>query len=299
MELSDLELRYASLRITDRPRVQRLVASLYEQGQQSPVMVIGGGAQPFVLIDGYARVQALRTLAKDLVEATVLDLPEVEALVMGVGLDNARERSALEEGWFPRELVEAHGLTLGVLPRKLDRSRRLVSGRLALVGALPESVQETIRRGRLSVQAATKYLVPLARAKELQCKQLVDQLDGARVSVRQMERLYLAWKQGNGEDRERLCAHPKLFLAAEAATRTDEWTSPDQQVTKELGVVTGLCIRVRRRLDEPGVAARGERQRRGLRRPDRTTRCPTTYATQSCRASASLLLAAGRQWTRC
>lgn len=83
VELTEFELRYASLRITDRPRAQRLVASMCEQGQQTPVTVIRGEAQPFVLIDGYARVQALRTLAKDLVEATVLDLPEVEALVMG------------------------------------------------------------------------------------------------------------------------------------------------------------------------------------------------------------------------
>jgi ParB family transcriptional regulator, chromosome partitioning protein len=269
VELTELELRYASLRITDRPRAQRLVASMCEQGQQTPVMVIRGEARPFVLIDGYARVQALRTLAKDLVEAMVLDLPEVEALMMGVGLDNTRQRSALEEGWFLRELVEAHGLSLEVLARKLDRSRSWVSRRLALVGALPESVQEAIRWGRLSVQAATKYLVPLARANESQCEQLVEQLEGAWVSVRQMERLYLAWKRCTGEDRERLCAHPKLFLQAEAATRTGEETPPDQQVAKaikELGVITGLCVRARRRLDEPGVAARGEHQRRGLRR---------------------------------
>ena len=270
VELSELELRYASLRITDRPRVQRLVASLCEQGQQTPVMVIRGQAQPFVLIDGYARVQALRALAKDLVEATVLDLPEVEALVVGVGLDNARQRSALEEGWFLRELVEAHGLTLEVLARKLDRSRSWVSRRLALVGALPESVQEAIRRGRLSVQAATKYLVPLARANVSQCEQLVEQLDGTRVSVRQMERLYLAWKKGPAQERERLCAHPKLFLQAEAAARGDDETAtPDQKMAKtikELGMITGLCIRARRRLDETGAAARGERERQGLRR---------------------------------
>ena len=52
-------------RITDRPRVQRLVASLGEQGQQTPVKVIRGEALPFALIHGYARVQALRTMARD------------------------------------------------------------------------------------------------------------------------------------------------------------------------------------------------------------------------------------------
>jgi ParB family chromosome partitioning protein len=268
VELSDLELRYASLRIIDGPRMQRLVASLSE-GQQTPVLVVRSEAKPFVLIDGYARVEALRRLARDLVEATVLELPETEALVVGVRLENTRQRSALEEGWILRELLEGHGLKPEALARKLDRSRSWVSRRLALVRALPESVQEAIRKGRLGVQASTKYLVPLARANESQCEQLVEQLDGTNVSVRQMERLYVGWKQGTALQRERLCEHPLLFLQAETAARGDKDVPPDQQVAKainELGMIAGLCLRTRRRLDEPGVTAKGEHQRQGLTR---------------------------------
>ncbi|MCP4038209.1 MAG: ParB/RepB/Spo0J family partition protein [bacterium] len=269
VELEQLELRYTALRIMDRPRVQRLVASICEQGQQTPVLVIRGEADSFVLIDGYARVEALRKLATDIVDAAVLELPEAEALVVGYRLDNTRQRSALEEGWILRELADGHGLGLEVLARKLDRSRSWVSRRLALVGVLPESVQHAIQQGRLSVQAATKYLVPLARANASQCEQLVEQLDGASISVRQMGRLYVAWREGTAQQRDKLCAHPKLFFQVEEATRGHQTATPDEQVTqaiKELGIIAGLCVRARRRLDEPGVAAKGERQQQGLER---------------------------------
>ncbi len=269
VELEQLELRYSALRIMDRSRVQRLVASICEQGQQTPVLVLRGEAKSFVLIDGYARVEALRKLARDIVDAAVLELSEAEALVMGYRLDNTRQRSALEEGWILRELVDGHGLGLEVLARKLDRSRSWVSRRLALVGVLPESVQHAIQQGRLSVQAATKYLVPLARANASQCEQLVEQLDGASVSVRQMGRLYVAWRKGTAPQRDKLCAHPKLFFQVEEATRGHQTATPDEQVTqaiKELGIIAGLCVRARRRLDEPGVAAKGERQQQGLER---------------------------------
>ena len=51
--------------------------------------------------------------------------------------------------------------------------------------------------------------------------------------------------------------------------RGDADATPDRQVAKtikELGMIAGLCLRAGRRLDEPGVVAKGERQRLGLAR---------------------------------
>ncbi|MCA9720308.1 MAG: hypothetical protein KC468_36940, partial [Myxococcales bacterium] len=87
--------------------------------------------------------------------------------------------------WMLQVLLDDHGLSQGELADKLDRSTRWVSRRLGLVRALPESVQRVARKGRLPVQAATKYLVPLARANAEQ--QLVRGLGCGRVSVRQVK----------------------------------------------------------------------------------------------------------------
>ena len=59
LEISHLDLRYASLRIQDPGRVSRLAASLAREEQRSPVLVVDG----VVLVDGYHRVAALTALA--------------------------------------------------------------------------------------------------------------------------------------------------------------------------------------------------------------------------------------------
>jgi ParB family chromosome partitioning protein len=255
LELGELDLRYADLRIRDAARERRLVASLLERGQQTPVLVVRDGAS-WVLIDGYVRVEVLRKLARDLVDAAVMEVSEAEALVLGHGLDNGRVRSALEEGWLLRELCDRHGLAQHELARRLDRSPSWVSRRLALVSTLPEAVQQVVRTGKLAVQAATKILVPLARANIADCEKLVRGLDGQRVSVRQLGRLYAAWKQGEDEQRERLCTQPWLFLRAlEADENERPQPENDEQAAtmRDLATVAALCLRVCRRLAEGGA----------------------------------------------
>lgn len=265
LELGQLNLRYADLRVRDVARERRLVASLLEHGQQTPVLVVRDG-DALVLIDGYVRVEALRRLARDLVDTAVLEVSEAEALVIGHRLDNARDRTALEEGWLLRELCERHGIVQRELAGRLDRSPSWVSRRLGLARALPESVQDTVRMGKMSVQAATKYLVPMARANVDACEVLVRALSGERPSVRQMRRLYVVWKGGNEAERERLVREPKLFLRADAAVDEDKDGPENEEqaaMLRDLSIVASACLRVCRRLaegsmpvTEPGRRAR-------------------------------------------
>lgn len=52
IELHQLELRYAALRIKEAGHRARLVASLAQHGQQTPVLVVAGDQESFVLVDG-------------------------------------------------------------------------------------------------------------------------------------------------------------------------------------------------------------------------------------------------------
>lgn len=93
LELWQLELKYAALRIGAAGHRARLVAALSEHGQQQPVLVVAGGAgDRYVLIDGYARVAALAEMKRDTVKATVLALSEAEALVLAFRLERNRVR---------------------------------------------------------------------------------------------------------------------------------------------------------------------------------------------------------------
>lgn len=249
VEIRQLELRYARLRIRDAAQRAKLLASLAKHGQQSPVMVLAGREpERFVLIDGYARVGALRQLARDLVEATELSLPEADALVKAHRLEGERRRSALEDGWLLEELMDHHGLGLGELATRLGRSRSWVSRRLALVTVLPASVQERVRRGQLSPYVATKYLVPLARANAPHCETLVGHLGTHRPSVREMGRLYSSWRQGDDEQRERIVQQPTLFLkAVDADEPMDE---PAARLLSDLRSLGAIARRSERRVDD-------------------------------------------------
>jgi ParB/RepB/Spo0J family partition protein len=255
IELGELELRYDGLRIADAGRQARLEASLAREGQQSPVLVVASGDAPYVLVDGYRRVAALRSLGRDVVDAVVLELPEAAALVEVWRLEASRRRTALEDGWLLAELVERHGQSQAELAALLRRSKSWVSRRLGLIRALPESVQAAVRRGLLPPQGAMKFLVPLSRANAAHCERLVANLGSQPVTVRQLERLYTTWRAGDEALRERLVSHPLLFLKADEAVAADVEADEGLKLAGELESLSGLCGRVRRRVRD-GVFSR-------------------------------------------
>ena len=56
----------------------------------------------------------------------------------------------------------------------VGRKQSWVSGRLALYGALSEDLLESIRRGSISTWAATRVIVPIARAIPEHAKMLLE-----------------------------------------------------------------------------------------------------------------------------
>jgi ParB family chromosome partitioning protein len=256
LEFHQLEQKYAGLRIADAARTARLVASLCEHGQQQPVLVVrsaDGGAERYVLIDGYARVAALGELKRDTVQATALELSEAHALLLAFRLERNRARSVIEEAWLLRELVNTHAIAQRELGAILGRSASWVSRRLALVDVLPPVAEQAVRRGAVAAQAAMKCLVPLARANAGQCERLVAQLGTRRLSVRQMARLYAGWRAGNAEQRARIVERPLLYLELEERAPEpplDPGTEREQRLVRDLGTLSGSCRRAREALRE-------------------------------------------------
>jgi ParB-like chromosome segregation protein Spo0J len=207
----------------------------------------------FVLIDGYARVSALEQLGRDTTPAIVLPMRAFEALVFALQLETQGRRCALEEGWLLQQVQQETGLALAALAQRFGRSLSWVSRRLGLAEALPESVQQQVRCGGIPSRAALRSLLPLARANEAQCCELVAGIAGAELSVQAIERLYVAWRDGDAEQRARIVSHPLLYLRAEQEQRDTEppdSTTPTavEATLKDIDVAGALCRRVRRRL---------------------------------------------------
>ena len=105
LEFHQLDLRYEQLRVRQPARERRLLASLADAGQQTPIVVVTTAAT-HVVVDGHKRVRCLRRLHRDTVTAVVWEMPEPEALIFRQVLHTDATDSALEQGWLLRTLHE-------------------------------------------------------------------------------------------------------------------------------------------------------------------------------------------------
>jgi len=265
LELHQLDRRYEALRTRSARRERRLLSSLSEVGQQTPIVVVRDSSR-WVVVDGYKRVRAVHRLGQDVVRATEWALGEAEALLLERVLRSGESDSAIEQGWLVRELMQRFGLGLEELARRFDRSVSWVSRRLGLVTDLPASVQEQVRTGAIGAHAAMKYLVPLARANASDCEALGQALGALRPTSRQVAELYAAYTAGSAAVRERVVEQPGLVLKARAElSRTGGELSAAEQLLQDLRIAVSVARRARRRLCEGALdGARDTERARAL-----------------------------------
>src|SRR6202165_6061669 len=124
LEFHQLDRRWEHLRVRHPARQRRLLASLAECGQQTPLVVVAAEGQPdrYVVIDGYKRIAALAQLGRDTVEAVVWPMSEAAAVLLDRSLRLSEHETALEVGWMLAELEQRFGYGLDELARRFDRS---------------------------------------------------------------------------------------------------------------------------------------------------------------------------------
>ncbi len=203
LESHQLDRRWEHLRVREPHRQRRLLASLADSGQQTPIVVVVSqeGRERYLVIDGHKRVAALEQLGRDTVEATVWAMSEADALLLSMSLRSGPQESALEQGWLLAEMEQRFGYSLDELARRFDRSVSWVSRRLALVELLPEAIQQQVREGKLAAQVAMKYLVPVARVDADDCARMAAVFVAHGCGTRQAGQLYAAWRKGTRSPR--------------------------------------------------------------------------------------------------
>jgi ParB family chromosome partitioning protein len=247
LEWQQLDLRYEELRRRHPAQERQLLASMAELGQQTPIIVISQ-TSPFVVIDGYKRVRALKRLGRDTVRSMQWSVPELDALLLERSLRQGSE-DTLDQAWLLAELQQRFGLPLEELARRFERSRSWVCRRLALIQVLPQTIQDQVRAGVLSAHAAMKYLVPLARANEQAARQLAQAIAPLEPSSRQVGALYQGWQNGTERTRELILSRPQVYLQAQASQAPTP-ASPAQRWLQDVGALGGIARRVRRHLEK-------------------------------------------------
>jgi len=251
LEFHQLDRRWEQLRVREPLRQRRLLASLAESGQQTPIVVIVSPEERgrYLVVDGYKRIAALQQLGRDTVEAVVWEMGAAEALVLSRSLRFSPQESALEQGWLLAEMRDRFGYALEELARRFDRSVSWASRRLGLVELLPETVQRQVREGRIAAQVAMKYLVPIARVDAEQCRRMAEAFVAQRCGTRQAGQLYAAWRNGTRVARERILNEPELFLKTQREPPAGK-PAAVEQVERDLETAIGIVRRAGRRLNE-------------------------------------------------
>jgi ParB-like chromosome segregation protein Spo0J len=214
IEIAHLHLRYAHTRIERPERISSLASSIERFGQIIPVIALREGRGSLVLIDGYLRVEAVQRCRRDTVVAEIWECKEEEALVEVLARAHTRKWDLLEEAALLRELHDQYHLSQSKIASLLGRKQGWVSGRLALYNALSEDLLELIRKGSISTWAATRVLVPIARAMPEHGKVLCENLSQTDLSTRDLALLFRHYQKANRKQRENLVRAPLLFLKA-------------------------------------------------------------------------------------
>ena len=265
LELHQLDRRWEHLRVRDPHRRRRLLASLADSGQQTPIVVVlsKDNRERYLVVDGYKRVAALEQLGRDTIEATLWPMSEAEALLLSRSLRFSPQDSALEQGWLLAEMEHRFGYGLDELARRFDRSVSWVSRRLALVELLPEAIQQQVREGKVSAHVAMKYLVPVARVNADDCTRMAGAFVVHRCDTRQASQLYTAWRKGTRAVRERILAEPELFLRTQRQPAAAK-PAAVEQVERDLDMAIAILRRTGGRLAEALPEMTGPQQKQAL-----------------------------------
>lgn len=265
LEFHQLERSWEHLRVRHPARQRRLLASLAESGQQTPIVVVAADGQPdrYVVIDGYKRIAELEQLGRDTVEAVVWPMSEAAAVLLDRSLRLSEQETALELGWLLQELEQRFGYGLEELARRFDRSVSWVARRLALVELLPETIQQQVREGKIAAQVAMKFLVPVARQNLEDCLRMAAIFAEHHCDSREAGQLYAAWRRGSAAIRQRLLNNPTLFFKAQRQEKPP--AGPAAELIRDLEMITAIVNRAHRRLAGAAVVEWDDQQRAVVR----------------------------------
>ncbi|MBF0246118.1 MAG: ParB/RepB/Spo0J family partition protein [Planctomycetes bacterium] len=235
LELHQVERRFQGLRMRNLPSLDLLTHSIEEAGQLVPVLVIPGErAGLWILIDGYLRVEALKRLDQEVVRAEVFHGSEEEALMVHLARSQARNWEVVEEAALIRELHDRFGCSLRLLAARIGRSASWVSHRVSLIRELPEEVLERVLQGRLSVWAATRILLPFARANSAHAQILLQHMEKNVLTTRQLQDLWHHYQQSGEAVRQQLMKAPDLFFKSLHALEMEKQNPPLEESPEEL-----------------------------------------------------------------
>ena len=166
LALERIDERLHRYRLVQPPLERKMAESLTRYGQVSPIVVCVHDGD-LVLIDGFKRLHAARTLnGMSELLARRMDVDEQGAKAAMYNLNRVGQRPLeLEESWIVHALVREDGLTQVEAAQLLGRHKSWVNRRLAMLERLCDAAREELRLGLLT-PAIARQLTRLPRGNQ-------------------------------------------------------------------------------------------------------------------------------------
>jgi len=209
-DLHRFDLRYQHTRVVRQRILCKLMYSIKQYGQQSPVIATEE-KDGYVLIDGYLRFQALHLLSQDTIAVQISPDSAQQELLTYLSQQQCGSCQPIEQAWVINALID-EGITQSAIALRMGRDKSWVSRRLSLVNELPDNIQQAIRSGEISTWVAGRVFKPLARANAAHAKALLNALKKQPMSSRELAVWFDHYKNANQGQRAKMVDQPDLLL---------------------------------------------------------------------------------------
>ncbi len=262
IELHRLDTKYAHIRIMDQGRIRRLADSILRHGQIEPMVVLE--AETLVLMDGYKRNAALHYLERDTGKIRIETGAEDHGLFQLLLQGSSRRWEVIEEAGIIQELHSRFGCSLSEIGRRIGRDKSFVKRRLDLLEALPDEILKLVMSGAISTWAASRVLVPLARANAADAVKLAAYLEKEPASTRQLRLFHEHYQKSNREVRRRMIDSPGLFLKSIEVMKNTDDQGPEEKWLRDANAVCGILQRLQARVPSVFYPEQEKKLRRRL-----------------------------------
>jgi ParB/RepB/Spo0J family partition protein len=264
VDLHLLELRYAHIRVKNEARIRRLADSISRHGQLEAMLTVSSEDNRLILVDGYQRHAALKYLGKDTGLVRIVDEPESQTLYQLLIHRGDRQWEAIEEAGLIQELHRRFNYSLSEIGSRIGRDKSYVKRRMDLLESLPEEILSRVIAGVISTWAASRVLIPLARANSSDATRLASHLEREPMSTRELQLFYEHYQKANRQVRERMLNHPALFIKSIQTLTGSKNESPEEKWLHDAKVVCAILDRLRDKADTVFYPNQEQKLRRQL-----------------------------------
>jgi ParB-like chromosome segregation protein Spo0J len=206
VELSELDLRYESLRIKYPKKEERLLLSILKNGIRTPLHGVQIGNIKY-LLDGFKRIRCAKKLAITSVPYLSLGNDEAVGIIRLMRDSFTKEMNIIEQVKLIEVLKTTHGLSIAEIAVQLEKSKAWVSIRATMSRTLSTTVTKNILSGKFPARSYLYTILPFTRVNKIKSEEIdrfISRVAGNNLTTREIALLAREYFTGSAQMKKQI-----------------------------------------------------------------------------------------------